>query len=131
MYVLGICRIPQLLAISINEVCPGVSTGLVGQSYLGNSIGSVSAFTAGWLAKRFGGPFHVAPIGFIVMLGSLVLSLGDLWMLIEQVFVMCLGMFVIYTLAYAEVTHNARSLGGVVNGPYFSCYFAGGASLCS
>ena len=52
-------------------------------------------------------------------------------MLIVQVFVMCLGMFVIHTLAYAEVTHNARSLGGVVNGPYVSCYYAGGASLCS
>ena len=82
---------------------------------------------AGWLAKRFGGPFRVAMIGFIVMIGSLVLSLGDVWMLIAQVFVMCLGMFVIHTLAASEVNHNARSLGGVVNGLYVSCYYAGGA----
>jgi len=26
-----------------------------------------------------------------------------------------------------EVNHNARSLGGVVNGLYVSCYYAGGA----
>lgn len=82
---------------------------------------------AGWLAKRFGGPFRVAMIGFIVMIGSLVLSLDDVWMLIAQVFVMCLGMFVIHTLAASEVNHNARSLGGVVNGLYVSCYYAGGA----
>ena len=41
------------------------------------------------------------------------------------------GVSVIHTLAYAEVTHDARSLGGVVNGPYVSYYYAGGASLCS
>ena len=59
------------LPFRINEVCPGASTGLVGQSYLGNSIGSVSAFTAAWLAKRFGGPVHVAMIGFIEILDPL------------------------------------------------------------
>ena len=48
-------------------------------------------------------------------------------MLIAQVFVMCLGMFVIHTLAASEVNHNARSLGGVVNGLYVSLYYAGGA----
>jgi len=115
------------LPFRINEVDPGASTGLVGQSYLGYSIGIVSALTAGWLAKRFGGPIRVAMIGFIVMIGSLLLSLGDVWMLIAQVFVMCLGMFVIHTLAASEVNHNARSLGGVVNGLYVSCYYAGGA----
>jgi YNFM family putative membrane transporter len=61
------------------------------------------------------------------MIGSLLLALGDVWMLITQVFVMCLGMFVIHTLAASEVNHNARSLGGVVNGLYVSCYYAGGA----
>ncbi len=65
------------------------------------------------------------------MIGVLVLSLGDIWMLIAQVFVICLGMFVIHPLAASEVNHNARSLGGVVNGPYVSCYYAGGALLCS
>jgi YNFM family putative membrane transporter len=34
---------------------------------------------------------------------------------------------VIHTLAASEVNHNARSLGGVVNGLYVSCYYAGGA----
>jgi YNFM family putative membrane transporter len=91
----------------------------------------VSAFTAGWLANRFGGPIHFAIIGFIVMIGSLFLSLGDVWMFIAQIFLICLGMVVIHTLASAEVNHNARSLGGVVNGPYVSCYYAGGALLCS
>ena len=115
------------LPFRINEVDSGASTGLVGQSYLGYSIGIVSALMAGWLAKRFGGPIRVAMIGFIVMIGSLVLSLGEMWMLIAQVFVMCLGMFVIHTLAASEVNHNARSLDGVVNGLYVSCYYAGGA----
>ncbi len=115
------------LPFRINEVDPNASTGLIGQSYLGYSIGIVSALTAGWLAKRFGGPIRVAMMGFIVMIGSLVLSLGDVWMLIAQVFVMCLGMFLIHTLAASEVNHNARSLGGVVNGLYVSCYYAGGA----
>ena len=70
--------------------------GLIGQSYFGYGIGIVFALTAGWLAKRFGEPIRVAMIGFIVMIGSLFLSLGDVWMLIAQVFVMCLGMFVIH-----------------------------------
>ena len=87
----------------------------------------MSALTAGWLAKRVGGPIRTALIGFAVMIGSLLLALGDVWMLITQVFVMCLGMFVIHTLAASEVNHNARSLGGVVNGLYVSCYYAGGA----
>ena len=65
------------------------------------------------------------------MIGVLVLSLGDIWMLIAQVFLMCLGIVVIHTSASAEVNHNARSLGGVVNGPYVSCYYVGGALLCS
>ena len=115
------------LPFRINEVDPGASMSLVGQSYLGYSIGIVSALTAGWLAKRFGGPIRVTVIGFIVLIGSLILSLGDLWMLIAQVFVMCLGMFVIHTLAASEVNHNARFLGGVVNGLYVSFYYAGGA----
>ena len=61
------------------------------------------------------------------MIGSLVLALGTIWMLIAQVFVMCLGMFLVNTLAAGEVNHNAGSLGGVVNGLYVSCYYAGGA----
>ena len=115
------------LPFRINELDASASTGLIGQSYLGYSIGIVSALTAGWLAKRVGGPIHAALIGFVVMIGSLLLALGDVWMLITQVFVMCLGMFVIHTLAASEVNHNARSLGGVVNGLYVSCYYAGGA----
>lgn len=87
------------LQFRINEVYRGAPTGLVGQSYLGCAIGIVSAFTAGWLAKRLGGPIRVAMIGFIVMIGSLILSLGDVWMLIAQVFVMCLDMFIIDILA--------------------------------
>ena len=39
------------LPFRINEVYLGAWTGLVGQSYLGYSIGIVSALTAGWLAK--------------------------------------------------------------------------------
>ena len=62
---------PNYLPFRINAVCPGASTVLVGQSNLGNSIGSVSAFRAGWLAKRFGGPVHVAMIGFIEILDPL------------------------------------------------------------
>ena len=87
----------------------------------------MSAFTAGWLAKRLGGPIRVAMIGFIVLIGSRILSLGDVWMLIAQVFVMCLDMFIIDTLASTEDNHNARSLGGFVNELYILYYYAGGA----
>ncbi|MEE2820264.1 MAG: hypothetical protein VX915_00780 [Pseudomonadota bacterium] len=59
------------------------------------------------------------------MIRSLVLSLDDVWMLIVQVFVICIGMFVVHTLVASEVNHNARSLDGVVNGLYVSCYYAG------
>ena len=62
---------PNYLPFRINAVCPGASTVLVGQSNLGNSIGSVSAFRAGWLAKRVCGPVHVAMIGFIEILDPL------------------------------------------------------------
>ena len=115
------------LPFRINEVDGSATTGLVGQSYLGYSIGIVSALTAGWLARQFGGPVRVILVGFVVMIGSLFLALGAVWMLIVQVFVMCLGMFLIHTLAAAEVNHNAGELGGVVNGLYVSCYYAGGA----
>ena len=40
---------------------------------------------------------------------------------------MCLGMFVIHTLAASEANHNARSPGVVVNGLNVSCYYSGGA----
>ena len=46
---------------------------------------------------------------FRVMIGSLMLVLGDEWMLITQVFTMCLGMFVTHTLAASEVNHNGLS----------------------
>ena len=115
------------LPFRINEVDSSATTGLVGQSYLGYSIGIVSALTAGWFARQFGGPVRVILVGFVVMIGSLFLALGAVWMLIVQVFVMCLGMFLIQTLAAAEVNHNAGELGGVVNGLYVSCYYAGGA----
>ena len=75
------------LPFRINELDASASTGLIGQSYLGYSIGIVSALTAGWLAKRVGGPIRAALIGFAVMIGSLLLALGDVWMLITQVFV--------------------------------------------
>ena len=60
------------------------------------------------------------------MIEVLVLSLGDIWMLIAQVFVICLDMFVIHPLAASEVNHNARSLGGFINGLYVLCYYTGG-----
>ncbi len=34
--------------------------GLVGQSYLGYSVGILSAFTIGWLAERLIGPIRFA-----------------------------------------------------------------------
>ena len=104
------------LPFRTNEVDSDASTGLIGQSYLGYSIGIVSALTTSWLAKGFGWPIRVAIIGFIVMIGFLILSLGNVWMLIAQVFVIYLSMLVIHTLAALVVNHNARSLGGVVNG---------------
>ena len=61
------------------------------------------------------------------MIGVLVLSLGDYWMLIAQVLVICLGMFVIHPLVASDVNHNASSLDGFVNGLYVSCYYTGGA----
>ena len=61
------------------------------------------------------------------MIDSLMLALGDAWMLITQVFVICFGVFVIHTLATLELNHNAQSLGDVVNDLYVSCYYASGA----
>ena len=115
------------LPFRINEVESSATTVLVGQSYIGYSVGILSALSAGFLARQFGGPIRVVLLGFVIMIGSLVLALGTIWMLIAQVFVMCLGMFLVHTLAAGEVNHNAGSLGGVVNGLYVSCYYAGGA----
>lgn len=39
----------------INELDASVSAGLIGQFYLGYSIGIKSALAAGWLVKRIGG----------------------------------------------------------------------------
>lgn len=115
------------LPFRITEIDPFASTGLVGLSYLGYSIGVVSALSAGWLAKRFGGAIRVCLLGFTILIGSLGLTFFGVDLLMVQVFVMCLGMFLIHTLAAAEVNHNAKTLGGVVNGLYVSAYYAGGA----
>ena len=48
------------LRFRINEVYPGSSMGLVGQSYLGYCVGILSAFTIGWLAERLIGPIRFA-----------------------------------------------------------------------
>ena len=50
------------------------------------------------------------------MIGSFVLSLGDVWMLIAHVFVMFRGMFVIHLWAGSEGNHNAPSLRGFTTG---------------
>lgn len=115
------------LPFRISEIDPTASTGLVGMSYLGYSVGMVSALSAGWLAKRMGGAIRVCVLGFVILLGSLGLAFFGIGLLMAQVFVMCLGMFLIHTLAAAEVNHNAKTLGGVVNGLYVSSYYAGGA----
>lgn len=115
------------LPFRINEIDPEASTGLVGLSYLGYSIGVVSALSAGWLAKQLGGAIRVCWLGFVILIGSLGLTFFGVGLLMVQVFVMCLGMFLIHTLAAAEVNHNAKTLGGVVNGLYVSAYYAGGA----
>lgn len=115
------------LPFRITEIDPTASTGLVGLSYLGYSIGVVSALSAGWLAKRFGGAIRICLLGFAILIGSLGLTFFGVELLMVQVFVMCLGMFLIHTLAAAEVNHNAKTLGGVVNGLYVSAYYAGGA----
>ncbi len=74
-----------------------------------------------FLVVPFGYAFGLAfdrPVGFDIF---------GVELLMVQVFVMCLGMFLIHTLAAAEVNHNAKTLGGVVNGLYVSAYYAGGA----
>ena len=115
------------LPFRINEIDPAASTALVGLSYLGYSIGVVSALSAGWVAKQLGGAIRACFLGFAILLASLGMTFFSIEVLMGQVFVMCLGMFLIHTLAAAEVNHNAKTLGGVVNGLYVSAYYAGGA----
>ena len=66
----------------------------------------MSALTADRRAKCFGSPIRATLVGFVAMIGSLMLALSDMSMLTIHVFVM----FVIHTLAASEVNHNARSL---------------------
>ena len=76
----------------------------------------MSVLTARVFAKRVGGPNHATLIGFAIIIGSLILALGDARVSITQVFVLCLGMCVIHTLVAPVANHNVRSLGVVVNG---------------
>jgi len=47
------------LPFRINEVESSATTVLVGQSYIGYSVGILSALSAGFLARQFGGPIRV------------------------------------------------------------------------
>ncbi len=114
------------LPFRMTEVDALASSGLIGLSYLGYSVGVVSALLAGYWVRVLGSPVRVCAVGFVIVLGSQALAFGGVTELFISVFVLCLGMFLIHTLAASEVNHNAKALGGVVNGLYVSCYYGGG-----
>jgi YNFM family putative membrane transporter len=109
---------------SINE---HLGEGKVGLMYAGYVIGLITALNVTKIIKFFKSESRAMIVGmFIYIIGLQLFNIESFAVMFGSMFVFCLGMFMVHSIATGFINKLANERKSITNGLYLSFYYAGG-----
>ncbi len=117
----------NFLPLRLTTLDGGIGPALIGLAYVGYLGGIATSLGGQRIARTVGGVDRTMQGAMVLVCLSI---LASIWLPVVGLFVMmwvfCLSMFLIHTLAVGEVNQAEPELRGVVNGLYVAHYYGGG-----
>jgi YNFM family putative membrane transporter len=109
---------------NIDENAGGGKTGLM---YAGYVVGIVVALNSIRVIHFFGGEPRAMSIGMLIYIAGLqIFHVSSFAVMFLSMFVFCLGMFMVHSLAAGYINKLGGERKSITNGLYLSFYYAGG-----
>ncbi|WP_435104166.1 MFS transporter [Arhodomonas sp. AD133] len=115
------------LPFRVTQLSPQASELDISLLYAGYLMGIVSALAAHRVIRALGGRARAVTLGYAVYVLALAGTLvANLTLLFVVIFVFCGGMFLVHSIASAQVNRSESPHRGLINGLYVSAYYLGG-----
>lgn len=115
------------LPFRVKALAPAATELQISLLYAGYLMGIVSALGAPRVIRRLGGRARAVVLGYVIYCVALAGTLiPNLWAVFAVVFIFCGGMFLVHSIASAEVNRSQSPHRGMINGLYVSSYYLGG-----
>lgn len=115
------------LPFMVRELVDTPGNMLLGFMYCGFIMGAVSSLNAQKLITRFGDPQKVMRIGFFFFLVAIGLFfIRNIVLIFITLFLFCGAMFLVHSIAAAEVNKRSASNKSILNALYVTFYYSGG-----
>jgi YNFM family putative membrane transporter len=109
---------------SINE---NLGDSKVGLMYAGYIVGLVTALNVTRIISFFKSESKAMMVGMIIyVIGSQMFNIESFSVMFSSMFVFCLGMFTVHSIATGFINKMAKERRSITNGLYLSFYYAGG-----
>ncbi|MDR2032610.1 MAG: MFS transporter [Azoarcus sp.] len=109
---------------NIDENTGGIKTGFM---YAGYIVGIVLAFNSLRIIRFFGSAPRAMAAGMLIYISGLqIFHVRSFGVMFLSMFVFCLGMFMVHSLAAGYINKLAGERKSITNGLYLSFYYAGG-----
>ena len=118
----------NILPFRLKVLFPDVTETMIGLSYLGYSMGIIVALYSKRIIKLFRGKANALVTGVGIFIGStILLSVPNLWFIFGMLFVFCIGMFTVHTIATGLANSMKQEQKSLTSGMYLTFYYLGGA----
>lgn len=115
------------LPFIVKDLLGNASEAIYGLMYCGFIMGAVTSLNAERLRLRFGGSKGVMTASFAVFLLAIaLLFIQQIGVIFVVLFVFCGSMFLVHSLAAAEVNRRSQDNKSIVNALYVTFYYSGG-----
>jgi YNFM family putative membrane transporter len=118
----------NFLPFELKNMSENMGEGKVGFMYAGYVVGLITALNVTRIIGFFKSESKAMLSGmFIYMAGLQLFNIGSFAVMFASMFVFCLGMFMVHSIAAGFINKLARERKSITNGLYLSFYYAGGA----
>lgn len=118
----------NILPFMMKEQFPDISESSIGLMYLGYGMGIVVSLTIHKIVKFFNKELRTIIAGLIILIvATLLFIIKDPLFIFGFVFILCLGMFIIHTVATRIANSLKQSQKALTSGMYLTFYYIGGA----
>lgn len=117
----------NFIPFELQKIQDGFNGAKIGLVYAGYAIGLIVALNAMKIIKIFKSEVKAMLVGSIIYLISLQIFHAQNYLsMFGDMFLFCLGMFIVHSIATGFINKMADTSKGIANGLYISFYYAGG-----
>ncbi|MDR0701617.1 MAG: MFS transporter [Azoarcus sp.] len=117
----------NFLPFELKNIDQNTGGGKTGFMYAGYIAGIVTALNVTRILRFFGGAPRAMVIGMLIYIAGLqIFHVRSFAVMFFSMFIFCLGMFMVHSLAAGYINKLAGERRSITNGLYLSFYYAGG-----